>query len=150
MILLGHQALAAKRTRGDEAGREAAKVALLELLLARKMEPDDLRHWYRYLEWLLPLEPESEARFQKRARELEEVKKVPFITYAERQGIEKGLEKGRGEGLLQGLAVALKVKFGTDGATFAAELRDAQVERLQAVLAAIETAVRLDDLRKLP
>jgi hypothetical protein len=77
---------------------------------------------------------------------IEEKSKMPFVPYIERVAIEKGRE----EGLLQGLTVALKVKFGIAGEAFAAELREQKYERLQAILAALETAASIDDLRKIP
>lgn len=137
-------ALEAKRTRGDDGERERVKLELIETLTARKMEADDLRRWYRYLDWLLPLPPEAEKRVVALARSIEERTKMPFITFPERMGMEKGREA-----VLQGITLALKFKFGPAGTEFAAELREAKWERLQAILAALETASSIDELRKL-
>jgi hypothetical protein len=68
-------------------------------------------------------------------------KHMPFITIAERVGMEKGL--------LRGLEVALRIKFGDEGLKLMPELRELQDhELLSAVLAAIRTAASPEELRR--
>ena len=54
--------LTAMRTRKDPEGRTAAKLELILLLQGRGMGADDLRRWYRYLDWLLILPKEYDER----------------------------------------------------------------------------------------
>lgn len=53
--------LEAQRTRGDVEARAAAKLRLISLVHQRKMEAEQVRQWYRYFDWFLPLPPEQEA-----------------------------------------------------------------------------------------
>jgi hypothetical protein len=66
---------------------------------------------------------------------------MPFVTIAERVGMEKGL--------LKGIEVSLKLKFGAEGLELLPEIRELQNhELLEAVLEAIETAASPDQLRR--
>ena len=66
---------------------------------------------------------------------------MPFITIAERVGMEKGL--------LKGIEVSLKLKFGEEGLPLLPEIRALQDhELLEEVLEAIATANSPDDLRR--
>jgi len=66
---------------------------------------------------------------------------MPFIDIVERKGMEKGL--------LAGIEVSLKVKFGEEALSLMPEIRQLQDhELLLAVLQAIETAAKPDELRR--
>jgi hypothetical protein len=66
---------------------------------------------------------------------------MPFITIAERVGMEKGL--------LEGIETCLKLKFGAEGLELMPELRELQDhELLGAVLHAIPAAASPGDLRR--
>ena len=41
--------------RGDVAARREWKLRLFKGLLGRGWDEEEFRHWYRFLEWLLPL-----------------------------------------------------------------------------------------------
>ena len=100
-----------------------AKLELILLLQGRGMGADDLRRWYRYLDWLLILPKEYDERIFDSIVQKEKESAVPYVTYAERRGLEKGLEKGiekgiekgREEGLLEGkkgsIEAVLEVRF---------------------------------------
>ena len=119
--------LAGMRTRKDVVKRGEAKLDLIRLLQGRGMEEDDLRRWYRYLDWLLILPPEYDRDMWIRVRDQKE-KVMPFVTTAERYGmeqgekigIEKGVEKGEKMGLEKGMIqgmhraieVVLELRFG--------------------------------------
>jgi hypothetical protein len=100
--------LESKRTRDDAEERARVKLRLILRLHERKMEADQLRHWYRYLDWLLPLPKELEKQVWTTVRRQEEEHKMPFITFAERHGMEKGLEQGLEKGLEQGMEKGLE------------------------------------------
>ena len=66
---------------------------------------------------------------------------MPFITIAERVGMEKGL--------LEGIEVFLKVKFGAEGLELMPELRELHDPKLlRAVLEAIPAAAGPSELRR--
>ena len=67
---------------------------------------------------------------------------MPFITIAERVGMEKGL--------LKGIEACLKLKFGADGLELMSEIRAIQDHvLLSKILNAIEKADTPDDLRRM-
>ena len=79
-------------------------------------------------------------------------KHMPFITTLERIGREEGQAEGLAEGLNKGLTRAIEVdlelKFGEAGLRLMPEIRAiADEAKLEAVLRAIHTAARAEDLR---
>jgi hypothetical protein len=81
---------------------------------------------------------------------------MPYVTSAERIGMERGVEKGRSEGVsqgliqgrLEGIAVALRIKFHGRGDALLPEIREIQsLQKLNAILHAIDGATEPDDLR---
>ena len=103
--------LTAMRTKKDPERRMSVKLELILLLQDRGMGADDLRRWYRYLDWLLILPKEYDERIWQKIVQKEKETAVPYVTYAERRGLEKGLEKGREEGLEKGIEAVLEVRF---------------------------------------
>ena len=95
--------LVALRTRRNHERRMVAKLELILLLQGRGMGADDLRRWYRYLDWLLILPKEYDDRISEAIIQKEKENIVPYVTYFERRGMEKGLEKGREEGIEKGI-----------------------------------------------
>ena len=170
-------ALEAKRTRRADPAREAAKLELIRLLRERRMEDDEARYWYRYIDWLLPLVPEAQRRFIEQSRRMGQEQTMPFVTGLERTlrrelreeltpaireeltpAIREELkelltptirEELRLETLRQMLPVILSLRFGPDGTSFAAEIASADLARREAVFAAAPTAASLDGLRRL-
>ena len=59
-----------------------------------------LRLWYRWLDWFLDLPAEVEKKVWQEVMRLQQGKKMPFVTYAERYGMEKGLLQGLLAGLM--------------------------------------------------
>lgn len=81
--------------------------------------------------------------------DFEKERSMPFISTAERIGLEKGLAKGREEGLLAGIEVALRMKFGQSGLALLSEIRQINdIELLHMVLDAVPEAGSLDALRR--
>jgi hypothetical protein len=144
LFVLAH--LESLRTRGDPEERARVKLGLIQLMAERKLEAEEARRWYPYLDWFLDLPAALERQIWQQVAELEQEKLMPFVTFAERYGHEKGLRKG----LLTGLAAVLEVKFGAQGLELMAALRQIEeVERLEAILqAAKQPTASLDELRR--
>jgi hypothetical protein len=72
---------------------------------------------YRFIDYVMALSEPFELKYMQAVEQLEEEKKMPYITSAERIGIKKGLEKGLEQGLEQGEKIVLlrllHRKFGT-------------------------------------
>jgi hypothetical protein len=147
LFVLAH--LEAQRTRQDVEERAAAKLGLILKLLERKLDGEEMRHWYKYLDWFLDLPPELERQVWAKVGRHEQEGKMPFVTFAERYGEEKGLRKGELKGLLAGLEAILEVKFKEEGLALMPALR--QVEEpatLEAILNEARKAVSLEDVRR--
>jgi hypothetical protein len=124
---------------------QAWKVRLVKGLYDRGMSAEDVRQLYRFIDWIMALPEPLERLFWQEITQYQEEKRMPFVTIAERVGMEKGLEKG----LLKGIEVSLKVKFGAEGLALLPEIRALQDhELLEAVLEAIEAAANPDELRR--
>src|SRR5207249_4371392 len=105
LFVLAH--LKSQRTREDPDERARVKLDLILRLHERKLDAEELRQWYRYLDWLLALPKEHESRVWDEVERAEKEKQMPFITYAERHGMERGLEKGLEKGREEGERVGL-------------------------------------------
>ena len=113
--------LEALRTRHDGAGRKLAKLSLVRELHRRGFGRRDVRQLFGLIDWMLSLPEELDEEFWAQVRELDEEKKMPYITSIERIGIRKGREEGLKEGKEEGgleqarhdVIQALEVRFGT-------------------------------------
>lgn len=150
--------LRSQQTRGDPDERARVKLGLIVNLLERKLDGEDLRLWYRLLDWLLDLPAELEKALWQELGRIDKEKHVPFVTFAERYGMEKGMEKGleKGErigerkGLLAGLETALELRFGAAGLELLPDLqRVDDVALLATILQTLKQATSLADVRKL-
>jgi hypothetical protein len=103
--------------------------------------------------WLLEVPPEYDRRILEAIERYEQENKMPFVTFAERHGLEKGLKQGLEKGreyLLKGIALGLKLKFGSAGLALLPEIEKQQnLDVLEAIVNAIETAASTDDLQRL-
>ena len=128
--------LASMRTKKDVPGRAAAKLEVILLLQERGMTEEELRHWYRYLDWLLALPKEYDREMWLRIRKLKE-KDMPFVTYAERYGMELGEIKG----MTKAIEVALELRFGDAALALMPRVRQVNdVARLEQLLQVAKTA----------
>ena len=89
-------------TQQDEASRARWKVTLAKELYKRGFSKADIVKLYRFIDWLMVLPKELEEACYREIVQFEEEQKMPYITTAERIGIEKGREEGREEGKLIG------------------------------------------------
>src|SRR5687768_10600144 len=86
--------LGAMRTAGDDEERARVKLDLLLTLAARKLDEQEMYQWYRYLDWFLPLPRDVDGQVYQEAERQTREKGMPFVTFAERLGLEKGERKG--------------------------------------------------------
>jgi hypothetical protein len=163
-VLLAH--LGAQETRGDNPARYAAKFAALRRLYDLGYNQAEILRLYRVIDWLMRLPRELEAELLREMERFEEVRRMPYVTSAERIGIEKGLQqglqqgleqgiqRGREEGLQQGLRagleLALRLKFGAAAEGILPEVRElADLAVIEAIYARLESARTIDDVRRL-
>lgn len=161
VVVLAH--LKTLETAGDAEARRGWLVRLLKGLYARGYSAEQVRRLYQVIDAMMTLPKPLAELAWKEIYDFETEKRMPYITTAERVGLEKGLaeglakglEKGREEGreeglekgLLAGIDVALRMKFGQADPALMSEIRRVgDVSLLQAILDAVPHA---DDPQKL-
>jgi hypothetical protein len=82
--------LTALRTRDDDQARLQAKWHLTRRLYERGFDKRVIIGLYRFLDWVLTLPAPMELQYQTQLNEYEEEQKMPYVTTAERVGIQKG------------------------------------------------------------
>lgn len=94
--------LAATATQRDPNARLEQKLQLTRALYRHGWEREDILSLYTFIDWILTLPEGLDVAYHQRIRELEEAEQMPYVTTAERIGIQKGIEQGipRGEARL--------------------------------------------------
>ena len=109
----------AKASRDVET-RKAWKFRLIRLMYDRGYARQTVLELFRVIDWMIQLPPRAEAAFLQDVYAFEETKRMPYVTSAERAGIEKGLEQGKQIGYRDGEADLLlwliEKKFGAAAA----------------------------------
>jgi predicted transposase YdaD len=93
---------AAMATRGNPDNRFNLKWQLTRKLYERGYSKQEVLNLYRLIDWVLAMSKEMELAFEEKIVAYEKETSMPYITSAERIGIEKGIEKGIEEGLQKG------------------------------------------------
>lgn len=139
-VVMAH--LKAQETRSDATGRFASKLAITRRLYDQGYSREDVINLFGFIDWVMSLPEELEQEFQQQIQQLEEERRMPYITSVERSGIRQGL--------LEGISLGLKLKFGDSGNSLLPEISDIRdVEQLRAILKRLETADTLDELREI-
>jgi hypothetical protein len=86
--------LRAQTTRHAPSDRFRWKLRLTKALCERGMSRRDILELYRFIDWVLALPQGLEIDFQKELTRYEKEKDMPYVTSAERIGMEKGVPKG--------------------------------------------------------
>jgi hypothetical protein len=143
-VVLAH--LKTKETRQDPDARCLWKVRLIKGLYGRGLSKEEVRELFRLIDWMMDL-PEAQYRqFWQEMEQYEKEKQVPYITSVERHG----MERGKREGLLEGISSCLKIRFGAEDLDLLSAVQSVtDLDRLQAILKAIETATDRDEIRRL-
>ncbi len=99
---------AAQQTGQDAERRRVLKWELTRRLYDMGLGKADIRELYRLVDWLVRLPDDLEAQFHEKLYEFENERNMPYVTSAERFGIEKGLQQGIEKGLQQGIEKGLQ------------------------------------------
>ncbi len=106
-IILTHLvALKAKNKKDEE--RADIKYSLTRRLYDRGMDKKQITTLYYFIDWLIGLPRAFELEYLQKVYELEEAKKMAYVSSAERIGIEKGVMQGESNLLI----CQIKHKFG--------------------------------------
>ncbi len=82
------------RTAGVPVDRQQWKLRLMRSLYERGKSSDEIRQMFRVLDWMMDLPPELELQFKVALEQIEEEKKMPYVTSVERLAKEEGREEG--------------------------------------------------------
>jgi len=100
--------LAAQATAGAVEARGRAKLGLIRGLYERGYERQQILELFRLIDWLVALPDEQERALRREIEQIEEEKRMPYITSVERIGREEGEQIGRREGREEGLREGLQ------------------------------------------
>jgi predicted transposase/invertase (TIGR01784 family) len=100
LVVLAH--LAFIETKGKPHTRAQIKFSLTRRLYKKGYEKDYIINLFKVLDWVLALPKELALEYRVKIHQLEEEKKVNYITSIEALSLEEGLEKGLREGRQEG------------------------------------------------
>lgn len=103
---------AAQQAAKDDERRLSLKWDLTRRLYETGLQKADILELYRLVDWLLKLPKELEAKFLRKVYEFEQEKIMPYVTNAERFGIEKGIQEGIEKGQRMSILEVLEARFG--------------------------------------
>jgi len=127
-------------------GRKGAKLRLIRFLYARDYSREQILAWFRVLDWILRLPEDLEREFMDELTAFEEKEHMPYVTSAERIGIQKGLEQGRKQGEAAILLRQIALKFGPPSEDVRERIEAADADTLLDWSARILTAERVEDI----
>lgn len=153
-VVMAH--LQAQETRLDAQGRLVSKLALTRRLYEQGYERQDVVNLFCFIDWVMNLPAALEQEFWQAVRNLEEERRMPYITSVERIAIQKGIEQGIEQGreqmrqvLLESLELGLELKFGSEGLGIFPEISQIyNLEQLRAIQMGLRTAQTLEELRQ--
>jgi hypothetical protein len=143
-----------RKTKGDPEQRYAAKWRLAKLLYERNWDKQRIIDLFSVIDWLMRLPTDLEKRLMDEVYTLERNVTMPYVTSAERFGIEKGLQQGLQQGLLQGrqegeaalLQSLLARRFGALPDAFRIRLASATVDQLESWAIKVLDAQSLEEI----
>jgi hypothetical protein len=138
--------LAAQATYGALEARSRAKLGLIRRLYERGYERAQILELFRLIDWLLALPQAQEEALWQEIVQIEEERRMPYITSVERIGLEKGRREGELRGQRAMLRRLLQARFGTVPEVLGRQIDDADQERLDQLADRIGTASSLDEL----
>jgi hypothetical protein len=148
-VVMAH--LKAQETRNNAQERFSSKLYLTRRLYEQGYEREDVINLFRFIDWVMSLPEELEQDFWREVIQLQEDRRMPYITSIERIGIQKGIQQGIRQGLLEAIELGLRLKFGDEGLEILPEISEIEdVEQLKAIISGLLTTVNtLEELRQL-
>ncbi len=144
-------------TEGDYQGRYHWKRRFILQLYDLGLDRETLIRVYKFIEWIMELPKSLDDRLYEEVKQKEEQKRMPYIMYAERKGIQKGIQKGKQEGKqegrIEGLRQAIKIlmdaKFGQSAKGLEEKISKVRNEKtLEKILYELQQAVDADEFEQ--
>ncbi|MDI6791482.1 MAG: hypothetical protein QME81_01250 [bacterium] len=101
-----------KERAKQKGGKFNAKLYLIRKLYERGYKREEVEALFKFIDWVLQLSDEDEELIGEEIKQLEEVKKMPYVTSVERIGIKKGIQQGLLEDGREMISEALDERFG--------------------------------------
>ncbi len=92
MVVMAH--LKTLETAKDTRKRFEWKLNLVTMLYDKGYSKQDIQELFRFIDWVLTLPRGLERDFKERVHEIEEAKKMRYMTNMERFGREEGMQQG--------------------------------------------------------
>jgi hypothetical protein len=117
---------------------------LVRGLYDRGLNADQARQLFRLIIWFLDLPPEFQEQLREKIVAFEGERNMPWLSFFERNAMEKGRQEERKDML----PYILATKFGDEGRAFAEELKRIEDSaKLMEIFDAVRAGNRLDELR---
>ncbi len=112
-VVLARAQIAALRTASDPEGRFDAKWQLIRYLYDAGFSAQEIRPWFRLIDWMMHLRADLERQLKTMVSTYEEALTVPYVTSWERMGRIDGRKEGRNEGLATAAGIILSRRCGS-------------------------------------
>jgi flagellar biosynthesis/type III secretory pathway protein FliH len=117
-------------------------------------ERQDILNLFRFIDWVITLPQDLEARFRQELEQYEREAQMPYVTsieqMAKQEGMQEGRREGLREGLISGIELALELKFGSEGAQVLPEIAQIKdVDTLKAIQSGLRQVSTLAELRSI-
>ena len=148
--IIAHAYLKTLETEGDNQRRFDFKRQFILQLYHLGLNRETILAVYRFIEWLMKLPESLDNKLYQELKQIEEQKKMTYISYAERKGLKKGRKEGKIEGLRQAIESVLEVKFGAVDYEIPEALKKIKsLEKLEALLHQAKLAKSIDEFKGL-
>lgn len=132
MVLLAQ--LSILETSKHPRARFLTKISLTRQLLNKGWKKEIIFQLLTFVDWLITLPEPLELEYTEEIHQIEEQKKMTFITTPERVGrrlgLQEGMQKGMKKAAVQLIVRQLRVRFGKIPRAYAARIRQADVDSL--------------------
>ncbi len=132
----------------NEEERYVGKLELIKSLYDKGYTKEDVLMLYEFIDWMMRLPEDLDRRLYREIEKIEEVRKVRFVTTAERIGMEKGLKKGM-EKLKEILKKQIRVKFKDLPEGLERLIDESPVEKVEEVAVKIFDVESLDEIERI-
>ena len=143
-----------RATRSDMAARFAVKCRLIRMLYARNWKESAIREFLKVIDWMMALPPGLEKQLNSFVGELEEEKRMEYVTSIERvrmaqlreTAMNEGEQKGKQESHADMLSRLLVRRFGALPALVVERIKSASLAQLEAWFDGALDARALDEV----
>jgi hypothetical protein len=143
-VVMAH--LKAQETRRDPAERQGWKLWLTRRLYKLGYDRQRVLDLFGFIDWVLQLPEPQALDFWRQVQEIEEEKRMQYITSVERIGIQQGVQQGVQLGQADLLLRLLSARFKAVPPRLAERVRSLPSEQMPAVLDVALTAASLDEV----